>query len=65
MSNAVISKSLGISESTARNYRKRPIDKIYEMASNKITREMHGELIAIKINQKLKKIMLLIKMENY
>ena len=70
MSNAAISRSLGISESTVRYYRKRPdilkvkrasklpkkyIDKIYEMASNKTTREMPGGLIAIKINQKLKK----------
>ena len=70
MSNAVISKSFGISESTILYYRKRPdvlevkrasklpkkyIDKIYEMASNKATREMPGGLIAIKINQKLKK----------
>ena len=70
MSNAEISKSLGIAESTVRYYRKRPdvletkrasklpkkyIEKIYEMASNKTTREMPGGLIAIKINQKLKK----------
>ena len=70
MSNAVISKSFGISESSILYYRKRPdvsevkrasklpkkyIDKIYEMASNKATREMPGGLIAIKINQKLKK----------
>ena len=70
MSNAVISKSFGISESTILYYRKRPdvldvkrasklpkkyIDKIYEMVSNKATREMPGGLIAIKINQKLKK----------
>ena len=70
MSNAVISKSLGISESTVRYYRGRPdvlevkrasklpkkyIDKIYEMASNKTTRESPRELIEIKINQKLKK----------
>ena len=69
-SNAQISKSLGIPESTVRYYRKRPdvkeirrasklpkkyIDKIYEMASNKTTREMPGGLIAIKINNKLKK----------
>ena len=62
-----INKALGILESTVR---KRPdifevkrasklpkkyIDKIYEMASNKTTREMPGGLIAIKINQKLKK----------
>ena len=70
MSNAVISKSFGISESTILYYRKRPdvlevkrasklpkkyIDKIYEMASNKATREMPGGLIATKTNQKLKK----------
>ena len=70
LSNAQISKSLGIPESTIRYYRKRPdvkfikrtsklpqkyIDKIYQMASNKTTREMPGGLIAIKINNKLKK----------
>ena len=70
LSNAQISKSLGIPESTIRYYRKRPIikeikrasklpqkyiDMIYEMASNKTTREMPGGLIAIKINNKLKK----------
>ena len=70
LSNAQISKSLGIPESTVRYYRKRPeikeikrasklpqnyIDKIYELASNKTTREMPGGLIAIKINNLLKK----------
>ena len=70
LSNAQISKSLGIPESTVRYYRNRPdikqikrasklpqkyIDKIYEMASNKTTREMPGGLIAIKINNMLKK----------
>ena len=70
LSNAQISKSLGISESTIRYYRKRPdikeikrasklpqkyIEKIYELASNKTTREMPGALIAIKINNQLKK----------
>ena len=70
LSNAQISKSLGIPESTIRYYRKRPaikeikrssklpqkyIDKIYELASNKTTREMPGGLIAIIINKKLKK----------
>ena len=69
LSNAQISKSLGIPESTVRYYRNRPevkeikrssklpqkyIDKIYEMASNKTTREMPGGLIAIKINNMLK-----------
>ena len=69
LSNAQISKSLGIPESTVRYYRKRPdnkeikrasklphkyIEKIYELASNKTTREMPGGLIAIKINDKLK-----------
>ena len=69
-SNAQISKSLGIPESTVRYYRKWPdikeikkasklpqkyIDKIYELASNKTTREMPGGLIAIKINNLLKK----------
>ena len=59
LSNAQISKSLGIPESTIRYYRKRPdvkfikrtsklpqkyIDKIYQMASNKTTREMPGGL---------------------
>ena len=68
--NAQISKSLGIHESTIRYYRKRPaikkiksssnlqqkyIDKIYELPSNKATREMSGGLIAIIINKKLKK----------
>ena len=70
LSNAQISKSLGIPESTVRYYRNRPdikemkrasklpqkyIKKIYQMASNKTTREMFGRLIAIKINEKLKK----------
>ena len=70
LSNTQISKSLGISESTVRYYRKRPdikeikraskvpqkyIEKIYELASNKTTREMPGALIAIKINNQLKK----------
>ena len=70
LSNAQISKSLGIPESTVRYYRKRPeikeikrasklpqkyIDKIYELASNKTTREMPGGLIAKKINNLLKK----------
>ena len=70
LSNAQISKSLGIPESTVRYYRNRPdikqikrasklpqkyIDKIYEMVSNKTTREMPGGLIAIKINNMLKK----------
>ena len=69
LSNAQISKSLGIPELTVRYYRNRPevkeikrssklpqkyIDKIYEMASNKTTREMPGGLIAIKINNMLK-----------
>ena len=70
LSNTQIAKSLGIPESTVRYYRKRPdvkeikrasklpkkyIDIIYQMASNKTTREMPGGLIAIKINEKLKK----------
>ena len=70
MSNSEISKSLGVPESTVRYYRKRPdnleikktsklpkkfIDEIYKMASNKTTREMPGGLIAIKINEKLKR----------
>ena len=70
LSNAQISKSFGIPESTVRYYRKRPdikeikrssklpqkyIEKIYELASNKTTREMPGGLIAIKINNLLKK----------
>ena len=70
LTNAQISKSLGIPESTVRYYRNRPdvkqikrasklpqkyIDKIYEIASNKTTREMPGGLIAIKINNMLKK----------
>ena len=55
MTNAEISKSLGVPESTVRYYRRRPdnleikkasklpkkfIDEIYKMASNKTTREM-------------------------
>ena len=70
LSNAQISKSLGISESTIRYYRKRPdikeikrasklpqkyIEKIYELVSNKTKMEMPGALIAIKINNQLKK----------
>ena len=70
MTNAQISKSLGIPESTIRYYRKRPniliskrssklpkkyIEEIYRLASNKTTREMPAGLIAIKINEKLKK----------
>ena len=70
MSNAQISKTLGIPESTIRYYRKRPnnlitkrssklprkyIEEIYRLASNKTTREMPAGLIAIKINEKLKK----------
>ena len=70
MSNSEILKSLGVPESTVRYYRKRPdnleikkasklpkkfIDEIYKMASNKTTLEMPGGLIAIKINEKLKR----------
>ena len=70
MTNAQISKSLGVPESTIRYYRKRPknliskrssklpkkyIEEIYRLASNKTTREMPAGLIAIKINEKLKK----------
>ena len=70
LSNTKISKSLGMPESTVRYYQKRPnvkeikrtsklpqkyIDQIYQMASNKTTREMPGGLIAIKIYEKLKK----------
>ena len=70
MTNAKISKSLGVPESTVRYYRRRPdnleikkasklpkkfIDEIYKMASNKTTREMPRGLIAIKINEKLKR----------
>jgi len=70
MTNAQISRSLGIPESTVRYYRKRPnklitkrspklpkkyIEEIYRLASNKTTREMPAGLIAIKINEKLKK----------
>ena len=66
LSNAQIFKTLGIPESTIRYYRKRPsnleikknsklpkkyIDKIYELASNKTTREMPGRLISIKIRK--------------
>jgi len=79
MSNSEISRSLGVPESTVRYYRKRPdnleikrasklpkkfIDEIYQMASNKTTREMPGGLIAIKINEKLKRQNIRIKMEN-
>ena len=64
------SKSLGYPESTVRYYRNWPdvkeirmaskfhkkyIDKIYEMTSKEITKEMPGSIIAIKINNKLKK----------
>ena len=70
MTNSQISKSLGIPESTVLYYLNRPyvkkikrasklpqkyIDKIHEMATNKITREMNGGLIAIKINNMTKK----------
>ena len=70
MSNSEILKSFGVPESTVRYYRRRPdnleikkasklpkkfIDEIYQMASNKTTREMSGGLIAIKINEKLKR----------
>ena len=70
MSNAQISKTLGIPESMIRYYRKRPnnlickrssklpknyINEIYRLASNRTTREMPAGLIAIKINEKLKK----------
>ena len=69
LSNAQISRSLGIQESTIRYYRKRPdikeikrasklpqkyLNIIYKLASNKTTREMPGGLIAVKINEKLK-----------
>ena len=69
LSNAQISKSFGIPESTVRYYQNRPevkqikrssklpkkyINKIYEMASNKTKREMPGRFIAIKINNMLK-----------
>ena len=68
LSNAQISKTLGIPESTIRYYRKRPknlevkrnsklptkyINKICELASNKTTREMSGRFILIKINKML------------
>ena len=70
LSNAQISRTLGISESTIRYYRQRPsnlevkkssklpkkyIDKICVLASNKTTREMPGRLISIKINKMLEK----------
>ena len=70
MTNAQISKTLGIPESTIRDYRQRPnnliskrssklpkkyIEEIYRPASNKTTRELPAGLIAIKINEKLKK----------
>ena len=70
LSNAQISKTLGIPESTIRYYRKRPsnleikknsklpkknIDKIYELASTETTWEMPGRLISIKINKMLEK----------
>ena len=70
LSNAQISRTLGIPESTIRYYRQRPsnlevkkssklpkkyIDKICELASNKTTREMPGRLISIKINKMLEK----------
>ena len=71
LTDAQISKSLWIPESTIRYYRKRPnnliskrssklpkqyIEEIYRLSSNKTTREMPAYLIAIKINEKLKKI---------
>ena len=70
LSNAQISRTLGIPESTIRYYRQRPsnlevkkssklpkkyIDKICVLASNKTTREMPGRLISIKINKMLEK----------
>ena len=70
MTNDQISKSLGIPKSTVRYYRKRPnnliykrssklpkkyIEEIHRLASNKTTREMPAGLVAIKINEKLKK----------
>ena len=69
ITNAQISKSLGVPESIIIYYRKRPnnliskrssklpikyIEEIYRLASNKTTREMPAGLIAIKINEKLK-----------
>ena len=70
LSNAQISKTLGIPESTIRYYRTRLknlevkrnsklptkyINKICELASSKTTREMPGRLISIKINKMLEK----------
>ena len=69
ITNAQISKSLGVPESIIIYYRKRPnnliskrssklpikyIEGIYRLASNKTTREIPAGLIAIKINEKLK-----------
>jgi len=69
LTNAQISKTLGVNESLVRYYRRRPeklmvtraskldkkyIDEIYELGANKTTKEMSGGLIAIKINKRLK-----------
>ena len=72
MTNGQISESHGIQGSMIRYYRKRPnnliskrssklpkkyIEEIYRLASNISTREIPNVLIAIKINEKLTKIM--------
>ena len=70
LTNREISKTLGVSESLVRYYRRRPeklevkrasklpkkyIDEIYRLGSNKASRKMSARLIAIRINNKLKK----------
>ena len=72
MSNTQISKILGIPVSRIRYYRKRPnnlickrssklpkkyINEIYKLTSKRAIREMHADLIAITINEKMKKKM--------
>ena len=49
---------LWMKKSTVRYYSKLPqkyIDRVYDMGSNKSTKEIHGGLIAIKVNNKLKR----------
>ena len=66
LTNRQISKTLGVSESLVRYYRRRPeklevkaskfpkqyIDEIYLLGSNKASRKMSARLIAIRINNK-------------
>ena len=70
LTNRQISKTLGVSESLVRYYRRRPeklevkraskfpkkfIDEIYRLGSNKGSRKISARLITIRINKKLKK----------